>query len=205
MTKEVECNTKVTESERNESMNICQFCGKQIPTSNINLHEVRCERDRKKVEDSNPGNIAGAVGDISSKSKLKKSGNAKTNKKMGKKLGKKGSVENNEKDENIENLDDLLAEFTSKDSQCALPDCNKSVLTCGQKCRHCLNVYCLGHHFPEVHGCTQAAKEHARSSTGVPKQMSEKAKVKRGHLERKLDNKIKEMEVKRKTKQKDGK
>ena len=100
---------------------------------------------------------------------------------------------------------ELLAEFKRKDSQCALQDCKKSVLTRGQKCRYCSNVYCLGHHLPEVHGCAQAAKEQARSATSAPKQMSQKAAVKRGQLERKFENKIKDMEKKRKNKNKNEK
>ena len=92
-----------------------------------------------------------------------------------------------------------------EDSQCALQDCKKSVLTRGQKCRYCSNVYCLGHHLPEVHGCAQAAKEQARSATSAPKQMSQKAAVKRGQLERKFENKIKDMEKKRGNKNKNEK
>jgi predicted nucleic acid binding AN1-type Zn finger protein len=195
----------MTEIEPIDNTNICQFCGKQVPQSNISLHEVRCKRNTQQAQENNTVNIARSV-NITSGKKVKKSGGAKKNENtgnVGKKAGKPDTSE--KKNENIENLDELLAEFKRKDSQCALKDCKKSILTLGQKCRHCLNVYCLGHHFPEVHGCTQAAKDHARSATGAPKQVSQKAAAKRGHLERKLESKLKGMEGERKTKHTDGK
>ena len=213
MTNKAEGSTEMTETGRSDNANICQFCGKQIPLSNMSLHEVRCERDKMQVQGYITSNFAESVNNSSGKKKVKKGGTAKKNGKTGnlgvlsgRQEGKKSSNDkNNEKSENTENLDDLLAEFKRKDSQCALHDCKKSVLTLGQKCLHCSNVYCLGHRFPEVHGCTQAAKEQARSATSAPKQISQKATIKRGHLERKLENKIKDMETKRGNKNKNEK
>ena len=172
----------------------------------MSLHEVRCKQDTQHAQEKITGNIVRSVG--SSKKNAKKGGGTKKNENTGniaKLLGEKAEKLRLEKGENMENLDELLAEFKRKDSQCALEDCKKSILTLGQKCRYCFNVYCLGHRFPEVHGCTQAAKDHARSATAAPRQVSQKAAAKRGHLERKLESKIKGMEGKRKTKQKDGK
>lgn len=213
MTNEAEGSTEMTETGRSDNANICQFCGKQIPLPNMSLHEIRCERDRMQAQANTTSNIAESVNNSSRKKTVKKGVTAKKDGKTGnigvlsgRQAGKKSSNDkNNEKSENTENLDDLLAEFKRKDSQCALHDCKKSVLTLGQKCRYCSNVYCLGHHFPEVHGCTQAAKEQARSATDAPKQMSQKAAIKRGHLERKLENKIKGMETKRGNKNKNEK
>jgi predicted nucleic acid binding AN1-type Zn finger protein len=200
----------MTETKPSDNTNICQICGKATPSSNMSLHEVMCQRDRQQAQENDTGNIARSVGSSFGKKKVKKAGNAKKSENMGnvdglsgKKTGKTDTSDKN--NENTENLDELLAEFKKKDSQCALEDCKKSILTLGQKCRFCLNVYCLGHHFPEVHGCAQAAKEHARSATGAPKQVSQKAAIRRGHLGRKLESKIKDMEGNRKTKHKDGK
>lgn len=213
-TNKAEASTEMTETEPGDNANICQFCGKQIPPSNMSLHEVKCERDRQQTLGNLTGNIIKPINSSSGKKKVKKCEAAKKNGNTGnlvvlsgKQTGKKNtSDENYEKSENTENLDELLAEFKRKDSQCAyLQGCKKSVLTLGQKCRYCLNVYCLGHHFPEVHGCTQAAKQQARSATVAPKQMPQKAGVKRGQLERKLENKIKDMETKRGNKNKNEK
>ena len=196
---------EMTETEPVDNDNVCQFCGKRIPPSNLSLHEVKCERDRQQTQGNVTSIIIKPASNSSGKKKVKKGETAKKNGNTGnlvvlsgKQTGKKNtSDKNNEKSENTENLDELLAEFKRKDSQCALQDCKKSVLTLGQKCRYCSNLYCLGHRFPEVHGCAQAAKEQARSATSAPKQMSQKAGVKRGQLERKLENKIKDMEKKR--------
>ena len=207
-TKKAEYNTEMIESEPSDSANICHFCGKQIPRSNMSLHQIRCEQGRQR--ENNTGNIAISVGNSSGKKKVKKGGGAKKNENTGnldgKKTGEKGTGDKNkEQSENMEKLDELLADFKRKDSQCALQDCKKSILTVGQKCEFCLKVYCLGHRFPEVHGCTQAAKEHARSATGATRQVSQKAAAKRGHLERKLESRIKDMQGNRRTKHKDGK
>ena len=213
MTSKSEDSTEIFKTGPGENDNVCQFCGKQIPPSNLSLHEITCERDRQQTKGNVTGIIIKPVNNSSGKKKVKKGEAAKKNENTGnlvvlsgKQTGKKNtSDKNNEKSENTENLDELLAEFMREDSQCALQDCKKSILTLGQKCRYCSNVYCLGHRFPEVHGCAQAAKEQARSATSAPKQMSQKAAVKRGQLERKLENKIKDMEKKRGNKNKNEK
>ena len=202
-----DCRTEFIETEPSDNMNICQSCGKQIPLSNMSLHDLRCKQDAQLAPEKNTGNIiVRSVG--SGKQSKKNGGGTKRNENTAiitVLSGKKAEKLSEEKVENMENLDDLLAEFRRKDSQCALDDCKKSVLTVGQKCRYCSNVYCLGHRFPEVHGCTQAAKDHERGATAAPRQVSQKAAGQRGHLERKLESKIKGMQGKRKIKQKDGK
>lgn len=193
-----EYDTKITEPlPSKDNKNVCVLCGKKIPRSNMSLHEVYCEKDRQHRRENNVDKAERTVNRSFDKKTVKKGAKKSEN------TCKRNTFD--EDNENAENLDKLLAEFKRKDSQCAVRDCKKSILTLGQKCRYCLDIYCLGHHFPEVHGCTQAAKEHARSGASGPGQVSQKAAARRGHLERKLDNKIKDMGEKRKSKTKGGK
>ena len=214
LTKQPECRTEKTEIQPSDNTSICQFCVKRIPSSNMSLHEARCERDIQQALKTCSGNILVSVGNDSSKKKGKKGGNAKKDEKREdtgflvefSREKQKRSEKNSEDWEKTDDFDELFSEFKRKDSQCALNECKERILTLGQKCGFCLNVYCIRHRFPEVHGCTQAAKEHARAAaTGFPKPISNKSAAKRGNLEKKLGNKIKDLEGKRKTKSKDKK
>lgn len=181
------------EEKRDENTTPCSNCGKYVPIFNLGLHGAKCQREKRQAPKKFP-------------EKTPVKDKTKSNKKGAKVSGKKLLAEKEDEDQGDSNLDELLAEFKRRDSECAFPGCIKSILTVGQKCRCCTNTYCLGHHIPEVHGCTQAAKAHARrdflsKSTGNHKQPLSKTSNET-HLHRKLESKLKNLESKRKTKQK---
>lgn len=176
------------EEKQEDELATCSSCAKSIPPPNLALHELTCRRKRQQAQKDFPSKTV---------EKVKKGSNKK-----GASSPKQKSLPKND-EESEDNLDELLAEFTVKDSQCALPGCKKSISTVGQKCRCCTNTYCFGHHIPEVHGCSQAAKEHARrdmrtKASGNHKKTSAKTVTNRAHLHRKLENRLKNLEGKRK-------
>ncbi|KAM9606877.1 DNA-binding protein SMUBP-2 isoform 3-T3 [Morphnus guianensis] len=110
-----------------------------------------------------------------------------------------------------EDIDALISAAIKADNTCGFPRCKGSVTTLGQLCLHCNRRYCLSHHIPEVHGCGEKAKAHARqriSREGVlyPGSGSKDKSLdpaKRAHLQQRLDKKLSELTSQRKSKKKD--
>ncbi|NWZ74603.1 SMBP2 protein, partial [Acrocephalus arundinaceus] len=110
-----------------------------------------------------------------------------------------------------EDFDALISAAMEADRTCGFPRCKASVTTLGQLCHHCQRLFCLSHHIPEVHGCGEKAKAHARqriSREGVlyPGSGSKDKSLdpaKRAHLQRRLDKKLSELTSQRKGKKKD--
>ncbi|XP_049677337.1 DNA-binding protein SMUBP-2 [Accipiter gentilis] len=110
-----------------------------------------------------------------------------------------------------EDIDALISAAIKADNTCGFPRCKASVTTLGQLCLHCNRRYCLSHHIPEVHGCGEKAKAHARqriSREGVlyPGSSSKDKSLdpaKRAHLQQRLDKKLSELTSQRKSKKKD--
>ncbi|NXR32522.1 SMBP2 protein, partial [Zosterops hypoxanthus] len=110
-----------------------------------------------------------------------------------------------------EDFDALISAAIEADRTCGFPRCKASVTTLGQLCHHCQRLFCLSHHIPEVHGCGEKAKAHARqriSREGVlyPGSGSKDKSLdptKRAHLQRRLDKKLSELTSQRKGKKKD--
>ncbi|XP_061773270.1 DNA-binding protein SMUBP-2 [Nerophis ophidion] len=113
-----------------------------------------------------------------------------------------------------DDFDALINAMVKADSVCSFVKCKTSILMLGQLCLFCNRQYCLSHHIPEVHGCGDKAKSHARmriSREGVlyagsgTKDKTMDAN-KKSHLHRKLDSKLKDMASQRKikNKEKDG-
>ncbi|XP_048112394.1 DNA-binding protein SMUBP-2 [Alosa alosa] len=108
-------------------------------------------------------------------------------------------------------FDTLIDAVVKAERVCGFVKCKASVLTLGQLCIHCNRQFCLSHHIPEVHGCGDQAKAHARmriSKEGVLYAGSgQKDKSmdpnKKAYLQRKLDSKLKDMSSQRKTKVKE--
>ncbi|KAM4733526.1 DNA-binding protein SMUBP-2 [Anableps anableps] len=110
-----------------------------------------------------------------------------------------------------DDFDALISAVVKADSVCSFVTCKASVLTLGQLCFFCNRQYCLSHHIPEVHGCGDKAKSHARmriSKEGIlyagsgkkDKSLDPNKKV---YLQRKLDSKLKDMASQRKPKNKE--
>ncbi|NXA71550.1 SMBP2 protein, partial [Thryothorus ludovicianus] len=110
-----------------------------------------------------------------------------------------------------EDFDALISAAIEADRTCGFPCCKTSVTTLGQLCHHCQRLFCLSHHIPEVHGCGEKAKAHARqriSREGIlcPGSGSKDKPLdpaKRAHLQRRLDKKLSELTSQRKGKKKD--
>lgn len=110
-----------------------------------------------------------------------------------------------------DDFDMLISAVVKAESVCSFVKCKASVLTLGQLCQFCNRQYCLSHHIPEVHGCGDKAKSHARmriSKEGVLYAGSgQKDKSvdphKKAYLHRKLDSKLKDMATQRKMKPKE--
>uniref|UniRef100_A0A3Q3BD26 DNA-binding protein SMUBP-2 n=1 Tax=Kryptolebias marmoratus TaxID=37003 RepID=A0A3Q3BD26_KRYMA len=110
-----------------------------------------------------------------------------------------------------DDFDALISAVMKADGVCSFVKCKASVLTLGQLCTFCNRQYCLSHHIPEVHGCGDKAKSHARmriSKEGVLYAGSGKKDKsvdpnKKAYLQRKLDSKLKDMATQRKPKNKD--
>uniref|UniRef100_A0AAV2L8Q7 DNA-binding protein SMUBP-2 n=1 Tax=Knipowitschia caucasica TaxID=637954 RepID=A0AAV2L8Q7_KNICA len=108
-------------------------------------------------------------------------------------------------------LDSLLSAVAKAESVCSFIRCKASVLTLGQLCGFCRRQFCLSHHIPEVHGCGDMAKSHARmriSKEGVlfagsGKKDNSMDPNKKAYLHRKLDSKLKDLATQRKTKSKE--
>ncbi|NXJ77528.1 SMBP2 protein, partial [Trogon melanurus] len=110
-----------------------------------------------------------------------------------------------------EDIDALISAAVKADNTCGFPRCRAGVTTLGQLCPHCNRRFCLSHHVPEVHGCGEKAKAHARqriSREGVlyPGSGSKDKSLdpaRRAHLQRRLDKKLSELTSQRKSKKKD--
>ena len=98
-----------------------------------------------------------------------------------------------------DDLDAMLAEMTLLDSTCGFPKCKKSVNLLGLRCQFCSHRFCMEHSIPEVHGCSDAAKKHARQQKGPSKKKSVDP-VRHAQLQKKLDKKIVDFSSGRKTK-----
>ncbi|KAM6461611.1 DNA-binding protein SMUBP-2 isoform 2-T2 [Liasis olivaceus] len=110
-----------------------------------------------------------------------------------------------------EDFDAMISAVIKADSTCGFFKCKASVTTLGQLCLHCNRRYCLSHHIPEIHGCGEKAKAHARQriskegtlypGSGLKDKSLDPAK--RAHLQRRLDKKLSELTNQRKSKKKD--
>nr|XP_057932313.1 DNA-binding protein SMUBP-2 isoform X2 [Doryrhamphus excisus] len=166
----------------------------QNPFDLKSLHLERMKREQQKREQKKQQNIS-----VSSK---------KTNAAKGKKQTKAGACEIAAAASPDDDFYALINAVVKADSVCSFVKCKASVLTLGQLCLFCNRQYCLSHHIPEVHGCGDKAKSHARmriSKEGVlyagsgTKDKSMDAN-KKSYLHRKLDSKLKDMASQRKMK-----
>uniref|UniRef100_A0A452UVW1 DNA-binding protein SMUBP-2 n=1 Tax=Ursus maritimus TaxID=29073 RepID=A0A452UVW1_URSMA len=110
-----------------------------------------------------------------------------------------------------EDFDALVAAAIKADNSCGLAKCTASVVTLGQLCLHCGLRFCLSHHLPEIHGCGERARAHARqrisregvlyAGSGTKDRSLDPAK--RAQLQRRLDKKLDELTSQRKSKRKE--
>nr|KAF6465511.1 immunoglobulin mu DNA binding protein 2 [Rousettus aegyptiacus] len=106
-----------------------------------------------------------------------------------------------------EDFDALVSAVVKADNTCGLAKCAASVATLGQLCQHCGRRYCPSHRLPEVHGCGERARAHARqrisregvlySGSGAKDRSLDPAK--RAQLQRRLDKKLDQLTSQRKS------
>ncbi len=158
----------------------CNFCKKKLPAGNVFLHEIHCE---KVTED---------------KQRLKEVSGVK--KKMD-----KSKQRNLLQKTTAEDFDALIAIAIKSDTRCNYVKCKEKISLTGVLCQFCNCRYCFGHNIPEVHGCGEMARAHARKVVHREKIVRAGSGVKerkvdpnhRAHLERQLDKKRSEMAEKR--------
>nr|XP_020475017.1 DNA-binding protein SMUBP-2 isoform X2 [Monopterus albus] len=175
----------------------------QPPLDLKSLHLERMKREQQRREESaqqkkQQNSIPAAQAQSSKKAK-------------GKNRTKAGACDIAAAAASDDDFDTLITAVMKADSVCSFVKCKASVLTLGQLCLFCNRQYCLSHHIPEVHGCGDKAKCHARmriSKEGVLYAGSGKKDKsidpnKKAYLQRKLDSKLKDMASQRKPKNKD--
>ncbi|CAK6961542.1 DNA-binding protein SMUBP-2 isoform X2 [Scomber scombrus] len=177
----------------------------QPPLDLKSLHLERMKREQQKREENaqhkkQQNNIPLAQAQSSKKAKSK-----------GKNRTKAGACDIAAAAAADDDFDSLISAVMKAESVCSFVKCKASVLTLGQLCIFCNRQYCLSHHIPEVHGCGDKAKSHARmriSKEGVLYAGSGKKDKsmdpnKKAYLQRKLDSKLKDMATQRKVKPKE--
>lgn len=110
-----------------------------------------------------------------------------------------------------EDFDALVSAAVRADNTCGLTKCRASVVTLGQLCPHCSHRYCLSHCLPEIHGCGERARAHARqrisregvlyAGSGAKDRSLDPAK--RAQLQRSLDKKLGELSSQRRSKRRE--
>lgn len=184
---------------------VCEFCQKPIPTENLTLHQVHCERmqiRRAKMKASENERAAqNKANQQNSKSKKNKS-------KSGQKLGTgKNKPKNVVKEEDI---DDLLDSVINDNKLCSDKNCKIKVSVTGLFCPNCRRLFCTTHQLPEVHNCKDKADRRGmidNSGAGALKGnlgsyttvQSRSKQVKQAQLKNRLNNKLQDMESDRKS------
>ncbi|XP_019632697.1 PREDICTED: DNA-binding protein SMUBP-2-like [Branchiostoma belcheri] len=185
----------------------CEHCGKNLPKANLELHTMHCQRVAELKGKLHTASAPKEKPHTAQKNSSSRQENKRRPKSGKKKQGGKNMLDDKE-DEN-DDLDALLARVVKEDHSCHYERCKNSVATVGQFCVHCRKLYCLSHHMPEVHGCGADAHMEARAKlskdTIVEGKLyaGSKKKLKpeqRAYLQRKLDKKLTDMEEKRQPK-----
>jgi len=93
----------------------------------------------------------------------------------------------------------MLQEFRQLDRVCSYTTCKTPLSLLGQQCQFCARLFCLTHFMPEIHGCGDAVRRQTRSASllsAIPKAKKVDA-TKRANLQKKLDQKIRNLSTKR--------
>ncbi|XP_020040567.1 DNA-binding protein SMUBP-2 isoform X1 [Castor canadensis] len=110
-----------------------------------------------------------------------------------------------------DDFDALVSAAIKADNTCSFAKCSASIVTLGQLCQLCGRRYCLSHHLPEIHGCGEKARAHARqrisregvlyAGSGTKDRSLDPAR--RAQLQRRLDMKLGELNSQRTSKRKE--
>jgi ATP-dependent RNA/DNA helicase IGHMBP2 len=170
----------------------CPYCTKQILLSNYSMHELHCAKIYKPLLDNNEQQKKPKS---DNKEKAAASSSAKKDLKV-----KKDPLSDMKSDD----FDDLLNAFQKSNNVCNFIGCKTLVKTLGQTCEFCSNRFCLTHSLAEAHGCGDEAKKQARAhirKTGNldvnERQFSYSQQMKKQYLEKKVHEKIQDMQAAR--------
>ncbi|XP_061577733.1 DNA-binding protein SMUBP-2 [Cololabis saira] len=177
-----------------------QCPGPKPPLDLKTLHLERMKREQQKREESTQKK--------KEQSRLPPAQGQSAKKAKGKNKVKAGSCDIAAASAPDDDFDALISAVVKADSVCSFTKCKASMLTLGQLCLFCNRQFCFSHHIPEVHGCGDKAKSHARmriSKEGVLYAGSGKKDKsmdpnKKAYLQRRLDSKLKDMATRRKPK-----
>ena len=157
----------------------CDKCNTKVPVNNYQLHLGRCRSIKTPIKQNSSSHTL----NNSTKKKKKKR-------------------ETSVKSEIDDDFDSIIDSFVKETLHCGFAKCKASIKTFGQKCQFCQQMFCLSHHIAEIHGCGKEAKIKARQDiakygANMPKKMNE---TKKSQVQKKLNNKIEELEDSRKKK-----
>ena len=163
----------------------CCSCGKTVPTIDLQAHRIEYEKQHSV-----------ATGDSKRQEKntqqtRSEGATCKEPKSKPRQTKKKPTAKGHTTD-TPDDLDAMLAEMTLSDSTCGFSRCKKTVNLIGLRCQFCNCRFCMEHSIPEVHGCSDSAKKHARQQKSKERHSKHTSldPAKRAQLQRKLDKKI---------------
>ncbi|XP_032735590.1 DNA-binding protein SMUBP-2 [Lontra canadensis] len=194
--------------------------GGQSSQDTLNLKALHLERLQRAKSKQEPPTTDGAATDGATKDRAARDG-AGTDGQQASRSGLRMLPEKKKKKEakgntamdlpGKEDFEALVAAAIKADNTCGLAKCTASVATLGQLCLHCGRRFCLSHHLPEIHGCGERARAHARqrisregvlyAGSGTKDRPLDPAK--RAQLQRRLDKKLDELSRQRKSKRKE--
>ncbi|XP_047114499.1 DNA-binding protein SMUBP-2-like [Schistocerca piceifrons] len=100
-----------------------------------------------------------------------------------------------------DDFDSVISHFQKMNTKCNYEDCRKSTELISSTCIHCRLRFCFEHALPEVHGCGEAARKHARQTFKHPPPVKSDDHHRNQKL-KKLHTKLKEKNDERKAKTK---
>ena len=115
---------------------------------NLVTHEAHCSKSQQ---------LSSSASDSTAKSSKKPTGRKQ-----------RKSQKTSKPEPAVEDLDTLLAEMTVSEKTCNYPKCKRRTNLLGVRCSLCRKGFCVEHSIPEVHGCGEAAKLHARRDIKKP-------------------------------------
>ena len=156
----------------------CGQCGKSIPTTNLQLHLLRCPKKnpssklREQKTTQNPekcGARAQTHPKTSSASSPSSSGKNSQSGKQPQQQKQQQKQQQRSKDllkeTSSDDFDELLRLADKMNNVCNLKGCKTNIHVLGQECEFCNRRFCLSHHMAEIHGCGDAVRAKAKKNS----------------------------------------
>jgi len=101
-------------------------------------------------------------------------------------------------------LDEMLEKVVKLDNTCSFPSCKKKTTDFAISCKYCNSRFCTTHGLQEIHGCGEAVRRDERQKFLNPGG-AKLSKANHDKAQQKLNMKMKQMELERKSKPSKGK